>query len=152
MNSIIAANLEEFEKTDKEFHNLYHKLAVYFNLSDTVFRILYVLYNNETESITQKELCDGWYFNKQTINSAVKNMQLQGYITLELQENNRKNKKIKLSEKGKELAENTVKKVMKIEYEAFKNFNEMNRLIELYKKQYDLLKTETEKYFKENLE
>lgn len=132
-----------------EFEEVYHKLASYYELSDSSFWILYELYENE-EGCTQKELYTDWYLNKQTINSSVKYLTNKGYIILEHLDNSKKSKKIILTPKGKELAKNTIGKVMELEAESFKNIdeNEMDIVINFFKKQSMSLKNEVNKFVK----
>lgn len=128
----------------------YHKLASYYNLSDSSFWILYELYENK-EGCTQKELYTEWYLNKQTINSSVKYLTKEGYIALENLDNSKKFKKLKLTEEGMKLAKDTIGKVMKLEEKAFENIdeNEMDRVINFFKKQTISFKNEVRKVINE---
>lgn len=133
-----------------EFDEQYHKLAVFYKLSDSSFWILYELYSNE-EGCTQKELYSDWYLNKQTINSSVKYLINNKYVTLEYVENNKKLKRLKLTKKGKELAQKTVGIVMELEENAFKEIDEkeMNTVINFLKKQALSFKSEVKQIIKE---
>ncbi|MCI8587342.1 MAG: MarR family transcriptional regulator, partial [Clostridia bacterium] len=133
-------------KINKEFDELYHKLAVNYNLSDSSFFILYYLYEAK-EPCTQKEICDNWYFNKQTINSAIKKLEDIGYITRNNVDNNRPNRKILLTKLGIEIAEKTVAKIMKIEDIAFSKISEeeLDHTIKLLQESLSFFKEEVEK-------
>lgn len=137
-------------KIMKEFDEAYHKIAMHYNLSDSSFWILYALYEKK-EGCTQKELCTDWYINKQTINSSIKYLQSKGYITLHYEENNKKYKKVCLTDNGLEIANQTISKAMQIEKNAFKNIDEkeMDIAINFFKKQLTSLKDEITKEFKE---
>lgn len=102
-----------------EFDIEYHKLASFYNLSDSSFWILYAL-NENKEGCTQKELYTDWCVNKQTINSSIKYLQNKGYITLEHYGDNKKLKRICLTNSGKNLVKDTMGEVNKIEEKAFK--------------------------------
>ncbi len=118
----MKSNIEQkwviLSKCINEFETEYHKLANYYKLSDSSFWVLYELYNNE-DGCTQKELYTDWCLNKQTVNSSVRYLTNEGYIMLEYLDNSKKFKKIKLTKKGKEIAKNTVGKVMELEKKAF---------------------------------
>lgn len=152
MRKSIEEKWETICKIMKEFDEVYHKIATYYNLSDSSFWILYALYQNK-QGCTQKELCTDWCINKQTINSSIKYLQNKEYIMLKSEENNKKYKRVLITEKGLELAEKTVKKAMEIENRAFKNIDqkEMDMVINFFKTQLALLKEETEKEKKEDL-
>lgn len=150
MKSIIDKKWDDVCKIMKGFDEAYHKIATYYNLSDSSFWILYALYQKK-EGCTQKELCTDWYINKQTINSSIRYLQNKGYITLNYEENNKKYKRVSITEKGLEIAKQTVGKAMKIEEKAFKNIDEkeMDIAINFFRKQLESLKNETEKEIKE---
>ncbi len=132
-----------------EFDEEYHKLASYYKLSDSSFWILYELYQNKN-GCTQKELYTDWYLNKQTINSSVKYLINKKYIMVEYLDNNKKSKRLKLTNKGKKMAKNTVGRVMRLETKVFKDIdeNEMDRVINFFRKQTILFKGEVSKVIK----
>lgn len=87
-------------------------------MSETAFWILYCV-RERKEPYTQKELCDLWSYSRQTINSALKNMQAQGLIQLVLAQGNRKNKQIVLSLQGEELVKQVVDPLLQAEKRVF---------------------------------
>lgn len=128
----------------------YHLLAKYYGLSDSSFWVLYELYENK-EGCTQKDLCDDWALNKQTINSAVKGLIKDGYVVLEDSEDSKKTKMLRLTEEGRNIAKNTVGKAMNLEKRAFKNINEneMTKVVRFFEKQTLALKNEVNNTIKE---
>lgn len=58
--------LEQMNRQFNECNALYHELAVHYGVSDTVFWLLYSLYNS-SEPQTQNRLCMEWNLPKQTI-------------------------------------------------------------------------------------
>lgn len=58
----------------KESNEVYHRLARHCGLSDSAFWILYTLREAE-EPVSQKQLCNELYLSKQTVNSALKNLE-----------------------------------------------------------------------------
>lgn len=73
--------LEQMNRQFNECNALYHELAVHYGVSDTVFWLLYTLYNS-SEPQTQNRLCMEWNLPKQTMNSAVASMVRQGLLEL----------------------------------------------------------------------
>ena len=150
MKQNINQKWEMICKYMNEFEIEYHKLASYYKLSDSSFWILYELYENK-EGCTQKELYTEWCLNKQTINSSVKYLTKEGYIALENLDNSKKFKKLKLTEEGMKLAKNTIGKVMKLDERVFENIdeNEIDRVINFFKKQTTAFKNEVKKVINE---
>ena len=101
-----------------EIDELYQMYAKKSGLSETAFWILYCV-RERKEPYTQKELCDLWSYSRQTINSALKNMQAQGLIQLVLAQGNRKNKQIVLSLQGEELVKQVVDPLLQAEKRVF---------------------------------
>lgn len=154
MTDRIKEKWEMISKYMNEFEIIYHQIANYYNLSDSGFWILYALCENE-DGCTQKELYEDWCFNKQTINSSVKDLKNKGYICLEYLDNNKKFKKIKLTEEGKEITKDTIEKVMEVEKNSFENVDEkeMDIVMEFFRKQVISFKNEVNReIYKENIE
>lgn len=133
-------------KINKEFDEIYHNIAVHYNLSDSSFFILYCLYETQ-KPCTQKEICESWYFNKQTINSSIKKLEEKGYITRKNIDDNKRNKQITLTQQGMELAKKTVAKIIKIEDIVFSKVseNELDHIINLLQELLTSYKKEVEK-------
>lgn len=148
MNDQINKKWARIQKINKEVDDMYHKIALHYNLSDSAFWVIYVLYEAD-EPYTQKQICDTWYYNKQTINSAIKTLEKRGYIR-KVETENKLNKKIILTKAGLELAEQSVKKVIEVENKAFSKVSEkeLDTIIELLQKELDLLKKEAGKILK----
>ncbi len=136
---------ELFNRTNKEIDDIYHQFAVKNSMSDSVFWIFYNLYI-KTEC-TQKDICSDWQFSKQTINSAIKDLENKNYIELKYKENNKKNKIISITEKGKEYADKAILKIIEIEKNVYKKTDkeEFNKAIHFFQEQAILLKEEIEK-------
>lgn len=118
MKETIPAQLTVFNQIHKEMDIVYHNYAKGFGLSDTAFWILYSV-SEHNGSFTQRELCNDWSFTPQTVNSALKELEKRGIITLEAVPGNRKNKWIRLTEQGKSLARRSVVPLMQAEYDSF---------------------------------
>lgn len=130
-----------FKDTDK----IYHNFAKSYGLSDCAFWILYLLRETDTQ-YTQAEICNMLSLPRQTVNSALKNLQSEGYISLTPVENNKKSKILVLTEKGEVLAKNSADMVLKAEIKVLRQFseNELQLFLSLSEKYAVLLRKEYE--------
>ena len=130
----------------KESNELYHRLARHFGLSDSAFWILYTLRESEGP-VSQKQLCQELYLSKQTVNSALKNLEEVGYLRLESAPDSRKNKEIHLTDAGEELLRRTADPVFAMEERAFCRLTEEEReaILRLGRRNLDLLREEAER-------
>ena len=130
----------------KEGNELYHRLARHCGLSDSAFWILYTLREAEGP-VRQKQLCDELYLSKQTVNSALKNLEQAGYLRLESAPDNRKNKEIRVTPAGEELLRRTADPVFAVEERAFRRLTEEEReaILRLGRRNLDLLREEAER-------
>ncbi|MDE7287368.1 MAG: MarR family transcriptional regulator, partial [Lachnospiraceae bacterium] len=120
--------------------DIYRNLAKILGLSECSFWILYTLRTNDTE-LVQSEVCAYMYQPKQTINSALKKMESDGYIKLE-QGNDHRSKRISLTAGGIRLCERTVDRVIESERGALEcmTAEEQELFLSLFHKYTDLLK------------
>lgn len=140
------AQITLYNKLIKEMDDLYRVYAKNCNLSETAFWILYCIRGRE-EAFTQREICEYWFYTPQTVNSALKNMTEEGLLTLRAEEGNRKNKRIYLTEKGKETAERIVVPLMDAERRALAALGEQEEeaFLQTMKKHTELFKEEITK-------
>lgn len=146
MNNMIFAKLVMYNQLFKELDQLYHIYAKNSGLSDTMFWIIYSI-QECSEAYTQKELCDIWFYSKQTVNSALKNLEEQKLIELLPSPDNRKNKLIFFTPSGKDLATKVILPLMEAEENAFSKLGEKNfdEFLRLTQKHNDLLDIEIKK-------
>lgn len=130
----------------KESNEVYHRLARHCGLSDSAFWILYTLREAEGP-VSQKQLCDELYLSKQTVNSALKNLEGAGYLRLESPPDNRKSKEIRLTPSGEELMRRTVDPVFAMEERAFQRLTveEREAILRLGRRNLDLLREEAKR-------
>lgn len=145
----IADFIEQIEKIQKEQESIYHHAAVRFGISDTVMWILYNIYESK-EIYTQQELCKKCFCPKQTVNTAVTNLVKNGYVRLEMIPGTRNQKKILLTQKGIELAQNTTEYVKAAELRAYGMLSkeELRMLLDVNQKLTSYLREEMEKELK----
>lgn len=118
----------EFNQLYKIIDDIYHNYAKSCGLSDTAFWILYSVWENK-ESYTQKELCQEWSYSRQTVNSALKSLESQGFIQLLYEPDNKKNKRIILTNEGNELAKKIVVPLMEAEKNSFASLSDEERFL-----------------------
>ena len=143
MENMTSDPLALFNQLYKEMDEIYHQYAKRQGISDTALWLLYSLYEDGA-GYTQRELCSAWHYPPQTINSALKNLVNQGYIQLKPVEGNQKNKRIALTETGKELMREVIFPLIQAEKRTFQRLEKSERdtLLSLTHKYVSLLKGE----------
>ena len=129
-------------KTDEEYRNAGGSLGI----TGGVMMIIWTMSAFE-RPCTQKEVCDDWCENKQTINSAAKKLAEAGIIKIVPSPDNFREKLLCFTEKGSALAKNTVGKLVAAEQNAFNRLakEEQTEVLRISKKHYELLKEEFDK-------
>lgn len=142
-NEIIML-VKEFDQLQKKMDSIYNKLAKSSGLTNTAFWIIYTI-KNEEETYKQKDLCNMWFYSKQTINSALKKLEEQNIIQLIAVPENRKDKKVILTERGKQLASELIEPVIEIEKKSLENIKERREFLDLFKNYIKTMEEETKK-------
>lgn len=116
----------------KENNEIYHRLARHFGLSDSAFWILYTL-REMGGSVSQSQLCGELFLSKQTVHSALKQLEQGGFLQLENLPNNRKNKLVRVTPQGEQLLCQVADPVFAMEERAFLRLSPQQRqaLLEL---------------------
>lgn len=145
MNALPVFVLAAFNRLHKKMNVLYHDYAKSVGLSDAAFWLLYSLYENGGPC-TQKDLCSSWFYAPQTINSALKNLEGQGLIVLELAPKSQKNKQILFTEAGRSLIREKIVPLVRAEERSFERLSEQERtdLLAITQKHIELLGNEIE--------
>ena len=73
--------LIEFNHIYKDFNDIYHDLAIKLNMSDSIFDIFYYLCE-AGDGCMQRDICRSSCLPKQTVNSSIRKLEQQGYLTL----------------------------------------------------------------------
>lgn len=133
-----------------EINELYHNLAINYGLSDSVLWILFTM-NDERRPCTPKEIGEMCALSKQTVHSSLRSLEKDGYISITVSEENRKNRLAELTEKGMELIERTIAPIVDAELKAFSGLedSEGRELLRLMGKYQMLLRQETGKLISE---
>ena len=140
MSKHLSKKMLELNEIMKETDDLYRNLAKKFKMSDCMIWILYIL-REDDRSVTQSDICNMMCIPKQTVNSSLKKMEAEGYIEL-LNINDKRSKQVSFTEKGLDLANNTVDIIISKENNALSKMDkeEQALFINLFKKYKDLLK------------
>ena len=139
--------IQELNQSFKKMDNIYYELAKNSGLSDTAFWIIYTI-KNEKEAYQQKDLCIMWSYSKQTINSALKKLEEQDIIKLVTVPNNKKDKKIILTEYGEKIAKKFIEPVNVIERMSLNKIKEKRQFVHLFKEYIEEMNQETNQFIK----
>lgn len=133
------SHLAEYNRIMKENEDFYRDVAKELGLSESVFWILYTLRTGY--ATVQKEICACMHQPKQTINSALKKMETDGYIEMTCG-NDRRSREVLLTKKGISLCEKTVDLIIEIECAALDSLSEREQelFLSLFRKFTGLLK------------
>lgn len=130
-----------YYRTEKEWSSIYRKYATKKGVPESRFQIMYSVYVSGG-GITQTGICDGWSAPLQTINSCLKQMEKEGVITLYVDSDNRRKKRVRLTPEGEKIAAELVEPIMQAENASFSALTpaEQAQLLELTKRQLTVLK------------
>lgn len=146
MNSETDKPRNLLNQIDKDLDGLYHSYASGHGLSTVALFILYVLLDTG-EGCTQSDICGLWSYPRQTVNSALKKLEKDGYIRLTAVSGNKKNKGIFFTAAGSRLANQIIAPLISAEDAAFASMdeNELALLVQLTQKRILLLRREIER-------
>lgn len=150
-------NMNSAIKFQKKFTDHNYGVGFYLNAIEEQYRVfasvhelpesvLYAMYSitSSTEPCTQKDICEHWKINKQTVNAAIKYLKKRDYIRLEVSPDNAKFRLIYLTEEGEEFARQLMFPLFEAEINTLEVFSkeEYNLLFSLLKKYYEQLNRE----------
>lgn len=144
---IIRKGLSQMGKQDSLFESLYRQVAVCFGLSSCEMWIYYFLLMEE--KLTQQEICERIMYPLQTINSAVRKLEKNGFVSLAIDKDNHRSKFVLLTKKGKTFANKTARLLLLSEIRATQMLGEkkMKKYIQLRGEYFSLLEGEFKKNF-----
>lgn len=120
-----------FKTNDK----MYRDAVKSYGISESTFWILYTI-RNAPEGVTQREIIHYCFLPPQSINSALKKMEADGYVEMRIA-TDRRTKQVYLTEKGEALSAKTVDCLIATEVQASKQLtqeekSEFLRIFEKY--------------------
>ena len=114
--------LAAYNDAYKEQDDLYRAVARQCGLSDCAFWVLYAL-RESGRPMTQSDVCAAVYQPKQTVHSALKKLEGEGFLRL-AEGRDRRSKHLVLTERGEALVRRTVDPVMAAETAAMGTLTE----------------------------
>ena len=111
-----------------EINNVFHEMSQQMGLSDSISCILYTICNFG-DSCLLTDIINMTGIPKQTVNSALRKMEGDGYLQLETTQTRRK--KVVLTEAGKLLAQKTAEQMIRMENEIYASWTEEERHLHL---------------------
>ncbi|MBE5960888.1 MAG: MarR family transcriptional regulator [Lachnospiraceae bacterium] len=153
MEKKIEEKLVFLNQLYKQQDDIYRGMAARCGLSDASFWVLYAVTESE-ESYSQNDLCNAWFFPKQTINSAINNLVKMGFVVLSQIAGTRNRKAVELTEEGKAFCEKNIVPLLKAESKSFERFSEEEQelFLTLFEKQLAFLREEVDQLTKEKEE
>ncbi len=124
MEFYINAQMQRFNLLLSEIDTAYHDAALKLGMSDSAMLVLYTLCSCGGECMIG-DITSG--ASKQTVNSALRKLESEGIVYLEVFEG--KKKKVYLTEKGKKLAQDTVLRIIEAENEIFASWSDEEKSI-----------------------
>ena len=123
-----------FNRETKKLDDVYRSAAKSCGISECAFWILYTL--RVERPYTQAGLCEFLHEPKQTVNSALKKLEAEGFLVLSAGDDQR-SKRVRLTEKGEQLARTCADRVAEAEARAIGSMSPddraaLIRLTELY--------------------
>ena len=91
---------------------MYHEASLKLGMSDSVSKILYTICNVGSSCLLH-DICKQTGLSKQTVHSAIRNLEAKEMVTLELVGG--KSKKVCLTEKGEIFAQKTARRIIDME-------------------------------------
>jgi DNA-binding MarR family transcriptional regulator len=144
----VQKQLAEYLSVWKETDALYRRLARLSGISDNAFWILYCLWQFG-ENLTQKNIREQWSVSKQTVHSALKELEKKRIIRVSESDGDKRSKQISLTEEGCRFAEKYLGAVCKADENAFSKMSgsEREAMLNCAKRYLELFQSEAEKIF-----
>ncbi len=139
------AYIYEFNNLTNQCNSIFHSAAQRAGISDCALSIYFTLFGAERQ-YTQSDICDCLCLRRQTVNSALKKMKADGYITLTHAED-KSGKYIVLTDKGSEFIKSRIMPMVQVEEAVCNRLSddEKNNFLNTYRYIIQCLKDESEK-------
>ncbi len=116
MQPHFSKELRRYNYLSSEIDAAYHELSLSLGMPDSSMIVLYTICDAGDSCLLQ-DICRKSGVSKQTVNSALRKLESEGVIYLETV--GTKNKKVCLTEYGKQLADRTAARIIQIENDIF---------------------------------
>lgn len=127
---LISKYLKEYNHIYKEANDIYHEIARKLQLSDSALDIFYTIFEIG-DNCLQRDICKASCMPKQTVNSSIRKLQADGYLTLSPGKG--RSMHIHLTPSGQKLIQEKLVPLIRIENDAFEDMTveECEQLIHL---------------------
>lgn len=144
MKNRMTEEVKRFNYLNNEIEAAYHEAARRLHLSDSALLILYTICN-QGDDCPLNDIYRLSGISKQTINSALRKLEAEEILYLEMYDG--KKKKSCLTDKGKELVQNTAVRIIDIENNIFASWPkaEQDLYLELTQKYLDAFREKIKK-------
>lgn len=120
MSEKLCSQMKRFNYLTCEINAAYHEASFKLGTSDSVMQVLYTLLSCGESCSIGDIIAAG--ISKQTVNSALRRLEKDGNIVLEMIDG--KKKRVRLTDSGRELAERTAMKIIEIENGIFEQWTQ----------------------------
>ncbi len=145
MKNKICSSIHRINYLNAELDALYHHASLKLGLTDSASIVLYTIYDNG-ENCLLSDIYKQSGVSKQTVNSAIRNLEKKHIIYLE--QHSGRAKKVVLTDTGKEYVQKTTARLFDAETAAFSSWTEeeinahigyMEKYIDSFRKQIEKL-------------
>lgn len=119
----IARAYEALDSFWREQNQLYRDVATSFGISESAFSILYAIFLAGEKGISQRDICVQMCIGKQTVNSSIHKLELEGVVVLKSGPG-RRGLLAHLTPVGLDLAERTIVPMIEAELAALREFDD----------------------------
>lgn len=135
-NENMMAQLQRYYSLWKDCNAMYENWAKEQGLSSNGVLVLYSFYENDG-NCTQKAISEKWNIPKQTVNTILKDFLSCGYVEMFSMPEDKRNKIVRLTESGKNFAQNVIgklheKEIYVLKKMGFKNIKNLNDNLESF--------------------
>lgn len=117
---LISKYLKEYNHIYKEANDIYHEIARKLQLSDSALDIFYTIFEIG-DNCLQRDICKASCMSKQTVNSSIRKLQTDGYLTLSPGKG--RSMHIHLTASGKKLIQEKLLPLIQIENDTLASFS-----------------------------
>ena len=113
----IRKHLDQYYTILNATNNLYSAWAKQKGLSYHTLLVLYALCRSGS-GCRQSDICNDWMIPKQTVNSVLKSLEARGYVSYQVQPEDRRNKRVLLTPAGLAYAQPILEDLYRLEASA----------------------------------
>ena len=128
-SNLLRTQMAQFNTSLQTIEKIYEDYAKSVGLTYMSLTVLHIICDcSVNEQCTQKLITEKSHYNKQVVNVIIKGFYEKGYILLEELKEDRRNKKIVLTEKGKNYAKEILLPLWEIEEQALSVLKDSERV------------------------